>query len=165
MKLSVFAACGYLGLVYFAAGHVQGLHPLFFPALGAFAYLMITRRSAWQEMLQMTAGTIICSFIGSILSLLHPNTVFLVVDALLVYWMIHRLKWNAPPIIAVSLIPFFSRSPDWWTFPVSGGAALIGLAFTLSIASVLAKLPAVKAMHPFVLREPESTAMTNEKTA
>ena len=165
MKLKAFAACGYLGLVYFAAGRVQGLHPLFFPALGAFAYLMITRQSAWREMLKMTAGTIVCSFIGSILSLLHPSSVFLVIDGLLVFWMIHRFKWNAPPIIAVSLIPFFSRSPDWWTFPVSSGIALIGLTLTLAAASVLAQLPAEKAIPSFARGETESNNLANEEPA
>lgn len=168
MKLKAVAACGYLGLVYLAAGRLQGLHPLFFPALGAFAYLAITRRSDWREMMKMTAGAIVCSFVGSVLSFLHPNSVFLVIDALLVFWLIHKLNWNAPPILAVSLIPFFSRSSAWWTFPASSGAALIGLMLVLALASVLDRLPAVRAIlsaASAARREADSRSVSNEKTA
>lgn len=156
MKFKAIAACCYFGLVYFAAGRVEGLHPLFFPALGAFAYLLIVRQSPLREMLNVTVGAIACSFIGSLLAMLHPSTVFLVVDALIVFWLIHKRGWNAPLIVAVSFIPFFSGTSNWWAYPLCNGAALLGLILTLAGASVAAKHPAVRTIRAFGLRDPNA---------
>jgi hypothetical protein len=48
--------------------------------------------------------------------------------------MIKKFQWNAPPIVAVSLIPFFSHSTHHWVIPLSACSALLGLVLTLFIA-------------------------------
>ncbi|MNE97139.1 hypothetical protein D3C80_1954410 [compost metagenome] len=48
---------------------------------------------------------------------------------------IHKFKWNAPPILAVALIPFFTQPQVPWAIPLSVAAALAGLLMTLSLAA------------------------------
>ncbi|MBB6693417.1 hypothetical protein H7B90_18670 [Cohnella xylanilytica] len=159
MKLRAVAACLYIGLVYFVSAHLEGFHPLFFPTLGAFAYLFVTRSASAREQGVIAFGALIGSVTGSILSQLHPSTLFFVVNALFTFWMIRRWKWNAPPIMAVSFVPFFMRPSELWTLPLFTAMAIGGLVLTLAAASAVERWKPVRSMLsavPFVGRKAEA---------
>lgn len=146
MKLKALAACSYIGFAYFLSAHVPGFHPLFFPTLGAFAYLFITRAATLREMGLAACRAVVVSFAGSVLSQLHPSTVFFVVNALFAFWLIHWRKWNMPPIMAVSFIPFFVHASDLWRLPVFTAAAISGLALTLALAAAVGRMRALQTL-------------------
>ncbi|MBB6731767.1 HPP family protein [Cohnella zeiphila] len=148
MKLKAFAACLYIGMIYFLSAHWAGLHPLFFPTLGAFAYLFVARSATAAEMGRALFGAAVCSAIGTALSHLHPSTLFFVVNAMLAIWLIHRWKWNAPPIMGVAFLPFFSKPDSYWLTPAFATAAIAGLTLVLLAAAAVAKLKALRSFLP-----------------
>lgn len=46
----------------------------------------------------------------------------------------NEFKWNAPPIVGISLIPFFSHSSHHLFIPLSVAAGLLGLMLFLYVA-------------------------------
>lgn len=87
------------------------MHTLFFPTLGAFCLLFLTKSFERKTWARISTGAIIGATIGSVLYMLDPSPITFFVDALLMIGLITKMKWNAPPIMAVSFIPYFSH-PD-----------------------------------------------------
>ncbi|WP_429795233.1 hypothetical protein [Brevibacillus centrosporus] len=82
-------------------------------------------------------GATVSSVIGTLFFFVYPSPISLFVNVLLTIWMINRFKWNAPPIVAVSLIPFFSQSSHHWFIPLSVCAVMLGVMLVLLIAELV----------------------------
>ncbi|WP_159886109.1 HPP family protein [Paenibacillus puerhi] len=145
----------YIMLVYWLSLHVPSLHLLFFPTLGAFSLLFISRPLHPKEVGRVALGAIISSLIGAISFYIHPGVVSLFINTLITIWLIKRFHWNAPPILAVSFIPFFAQSPVWWVVPVSVAGSILGLLATLYIVHVVERL-LTPVMLPFVSAKKQS---------
>ncbi|MCD1258604.1 HPP family protein [Paenibacillus athensensis] len=138
MKLKMAAISLYIVLIYYFSLHVPLLHMLFFPTLGAFSLLFVSRSQDVRELSKIAAGAFIASIIGTALFHLGNGGVLsLFITIIVISWLIIKLKWNAPPILAVSLIPFFAHAPNVWIVPVSVCGSMAGLLATLGLVSLL----------------------------
>ncbi len=137
MSLKTYAICLYIVFVYWISSHIPHMHALFFPTLGAFSLLFISRPYVQREFGKIALGAVVASLVGSLFVYFSSGVLSLLLTLLLVIWLINVFKWNAPPILAVSLIPFFTHPPLLWIIPVSVCGALLGLLLTLSAAAFL----------------------------
>ncbi|MBP3965314.1 HPP family protein [Paenibacillus lignilyticus] len=137
MNVKSLAICLYVVLLYWLSLHVSFLDTLFFPTIGAFSFLFLSRTYLMSELGKITFGAVVSALIGTILFYLYPSSLTLFVNAVIIIWLIRKFNWNAPPIAAVALIPFFSHSPHLWAIPISVCAALLGLMGSLVLAEVL----------------------------
>lgn len=135
MRIRTYAICLYIILIYWISLHVPYMHSLFFPTLGAFSLLFISRPFEKTEIRKIAFGAVLSSLIGSLFVFWSTGVLSLLFTLLIVIFLIHQFKWNAPPILAVSLIPFFTQPPLVWVIPLSVCGSLLGLLFTLSMAT------------------------------
>ncbi|WP_424766539.1 hypothetical protein [Paenibacillus sp. sgz302251] len=135
MNIKTYAICLYIIIVYWISLHIPHMHSLFFPTLGAFSLLFITRPFTKAEVRKISFGAVVASIIGSVAVYVSPGVLSLLFTLLIIIWLIHKFKWNAPPILSVSLVPFFTQPPLLWVIPLSVGGALAGLLVTLSAAA------------------------------
>ncbi|QAY67583.1 HPP family protein [Paenibacillus protaetiae] len=138
MNIKVIAVGIYIAFIYWLSLHVSFLDTLFFPALGAFGFLFAARSFHLAEYCKITLGAVVSSLAGTLLYLIYPGTVTLFINVLFAIWLIKRMKWNAPPIVAVAIIPFFSHSPYHVLVPVSVLVSLAGLTALLYAAELIA---------------------------
>lgn len=134
MNIKIVAICLYIMVIYWISLHFSFLDTLFFPTLGAFSFLFVSRSFRYKELSVITLGAFISSMLGTLLYNLYPSSISVFINVLITIWMIRKFKWNAPPIVAVSLIPFFSHSVHHWFIPFSISAVLLGLMLTLFAA-------------------------------
>lgn len=137
MNLKTIVICLYVGLIYWLSLHFSFLDTLFFPTLGAFSFLFLSRSSTISEVGKVTFGAVVSSGIGTLLYYIYPSAISLFINVIITIWLINKFKWNAPPIVAVALIPFFSHSAHHWAIPLSVCAALLGLMLVLYIAGLV----------------------------
>ncbi|MFC5402584.1 hypothetical protein [Cohnella soli] len=117
----------YIVLVYWVSEQFPEFHALFYPTLGAFSFLLASRKFEFKETGRVLLGATIASTIGTALHAMLPGVAGLLIDTLLVIWLIQRFKWKAPPILAVSIIPFFVPQNNLWAMPASVFVSLAGL--------------------------------------
>lgn len=134
MNIKTILICAYIMAIYWFSKHYSFLDTLFFPTVGAFSFLFLSRSFRYTELTRITFGAFISAAIGTLLVYLYPSAISVFANVLITIWLIKRFKWNAPPIVAVSLIPFFSNSTHLWIIPLSVSAVLLGLMLTLFIA-------------------------------
>ncbi|SFE87851.1 HPP family protein [Paenibacillus catalpae] len=134
MNLKTIAICLYVVLIYWLSLHISFLDTLFFPTLGAFSFLFLSRSSSISEVGRITFGAVVSSTLGTVLYYIYPSPVSLFINVVITIWLINKFKWNAPPIVAVALIPFFSHSAHHWAIPLSVCAAMLGLMLVLYVA-------------------------------
>lgn len=127
----------YIALIYWLSTHLTSLHALFFPTLGAFSFLLASREFDRKIASNMLIGSTIAALIGTLLHTVDAGAIGLLADSLIVGWLIHRLRWNAPPILAVSIIPFFVDQTNAWITPLCVLLSLSGLIFLLAAASLI----------------------------
>ncbi|OMF37247.1 hypothetical protein BK133_06490 [Paenibacillus sp. FSL H8-0548] len=139
MRIRTYAICLYIIMVYWVSLHVPYMNALFFPTLGAFSLLFISRPFEKAEVRKIAFGAILSSVIGSLFVFWSSGVLSLLFTLLIVIFLINKFKWNAPPILAVSLIPFFTQPPLLWVIPLSVCGSLLGLLMTLSAASYVEK--------------------------
>jgi hypothetical protein len=120
--------------IYWLSLHFPSMHMLFFPTLGAFSFLFLSRALNITEFSKIAIGAVLSSIIGTALFLISPGMLSLFANILITIWLINKFKWNAPPILAVSLIPFFAHPDQLWAIPISVFGAMSGLLLTLVIA-------------------------------
>ncbi|MEK8132816.1 hypothetical protein WMW72_33540 [Paenibacillus filicis] len=137
MRTKIVAIGLYLMLVYWLSLHVEGLHTLFFPTLGAFSLLFLSRPLHPKEVVKVALGAVLASAIGVLAHAVYPGVISLFVTMLVIVWMIRKFQLNAPPILSVSFIPFFVESPNWWAMPVSVAGSIVGLVATLYMVHAL----------------------------
>ncbi|MBO9597392.1 MAG: hypothetical protein J7559_06185 [Cohnella sp.] len=127
----------YIALIYWLSIHLASLHALFFPTLGAFSFLLASREFNRKIAGNMLIGSTTAALIGTLLHTLDAGAIGLLADCLIVGWLIHRCRWNAPPILAVSIIPFFVDQTNAWITPLCVLLSLSGLIFLLAAASLI----------------------------
>jgi uncharacterized membrane protein YgaE (UPF0421/DUF939 family) len=137
MNLKTIVICLYVVLIYWLSLHFTFLDTLFFPTLGAFSFLFLSRSSTISEVGKVTFGAVVSSGVGTLLYYIYPSAISLFINVIITIWLINKFKWNAPPIVAVALIPFFSHSTHHWAIPLSVCAALLGLMLVLYIAQLV----------------------------
>lgn len=128
----------YIMFVYWLSLHFPFLE-MFFPALGAFVFLFVSRSLTYKEIAKVTLGAFVTSAIGTLLYAVYASPVTVLVNVLIAIWLVRKFKWNAPPIVAVSLMPFFSQSDYHWYLPISVSAAILGFMLFLYAAELLEK--------------------------
>jgi hypothetical protein len=116
-KISVITI--YLVLVYWLSMHVPVLKPLFYPTLGAFGYLLVSRTFTLKESSSLLMGAVTASILGTCFYFWLPETVSLLATFVLSVIMIQRFRLNAPPILAIALIPYFAPPSSPWTIPIA----------------------------------------------
>lgn len=134
MNIKTVLICAYIMAIYWFSLHFSFLETLFFPTVGAFSFLFLSRTFQFKELTRITLGTFVSAVIGTLLVYIYPSAISVFVNVLITIWLIKRFKWNAPPIVAVSLIPFFSQSTHLWVIPLSVSVVLLGLMLTLFVA-------------------------------
>lgn len=139
MRIRTYAICLYIIMIYWISLHVPYMHTLFFPTLGAFSLLFISRPFEKAQVRKIAFGAILSSAIGSLFLFLSSGVLSLLLTLLIVIFLINKFKWNAPPILAVSLIPFFTQPTQIWVIPLSVCGSLLGLLLTLSAAAYVEK--------------------------
>ncbi|AEI45418.1 hypothetical protein [Paenibacillus mucilaginosus] len=128
----------YLFVIYYISVHIPALKPLFYPTLGAFSYLFVSRAFAVKDLLKLIAGATTASLLGSCFYFSHAGGVAFLCTSLVTIWMIRKFHLNAPPILAVALIPYFAQPAQWWTAPVSVVSSLTGLVLLLLLMETAA---------------------------
>ncbi|NOU91868.1 hypothetical protein GC093_01260 [Paenibacillus sp. LMG 31456] len=132
MNIKIFVICLYLLLIYSVSQHLPDLKMIFFPALGAFSYLFISRSFHFRDFAKMIAGASVASLISSLLFLSMTGIIPFFISTLCTILLIRKFNLNAPPILAIALIPFFSRPTHFWSLPLAVLVSLLGLLLTLS---------------------------------
>ncbi|WP_248929218.1 hypothetical protein [Paenibacillus hamazuiensis] len=128
--------CTYLLGAYWLSTHYSMLKLFFYPTLGAFSYFVITRQVSVTESCRLISAAVAASFIGSLLHFLYPGTLSFFITCILTLAMMQRFNIQAAPVLAVSLIAFFSNLTSFWMLPVSVLCSLSGLFMTLGLAQL-----------------------------
>ncbi|CAG7652558.1 hypothetical protein PAESOLCIP111_06568 [Paenibacillus solanacearum] len=136
MDIKTVAIALYLLLIYWLSQSFPALKPLFYPTLGAFSYLFVSRIFAMKDLMRLVIGAGAASAIGSLFYMMHAGPWTFLVTCLCTIVVIRKFHFNAPPILAVSLIPFFSQPAQWWVLPLSVTASLSGLVVMLLLTEV-----------------------------
>ncbi|GFN30878.1 HPP family protein [Paenibacillus xylaniclasticus] len=136
-RIRAVAVSFYLMVVYWVSSHFPDAHTLFFPTLGAFCLLFMTRAFERKTWTRISFGAVIGSTVGTMLYSINAGPVTFFINALLMIGLITRMKWNAPPIMAVSFIPYFSHPSAVWVLPISVALSLLGLIATLWLTETL----------------------------
>lgn len=134
MNIKMILIGAYIMAIYWFSLHFSFLDTLFFPTVGAFSFLFLSRSFRYTELTRITLGAFVSAVIGTMLVYIYPSAISVFINVLITMWLIKKFKWNAPPIVAVSLIPFFSHSTHLWLIPLSVSAVLLGLMLTLFVA-------------------------------
>jgi hypothetical protein len=145
MNIKIVVISLYLVLIYSVSQHSPDFKIIFFPTLGAFSYLFISRAFHFKDFAKVIAGASVASLISSLLFLNMTGFVPLLISTLCTIILIRRFNLNAPPIVAVALIPFFAQPTHFWTLPLAVLVSLSGLLVTLSIAELAVAISAKKA--------------------
>lgn len=135
IKLSIF--CLYLSVAYWVSLHFPPLGMMFYPSLGSFSVILMNHNNYYKNLLQIVIGATITSTIGSVLYFVYPSIFSFFITAFITLWVMQKNNWNAAPILAVALIPFFSNPQSVWVLPLSVLCSLIGLSLPLWIAQKL----------------------------
>lgn len=111
--------CCYLVTAYWLSHHFQPMKMAFYPTLGAFCFLFMNRGGQLQHTARIIIGACISACIGSLLYLFDSGAVSFFLTTAITLTLIHVCRWNAAPIMAVSLIPYFAHPASFWVLPVA----------------------------------------------
>ncbi|MFH5185998.1 hypothetical protein ACHHV8_27005 [Paenibacillus sp. TAB 01] len=131
MNLKTWTICFYLLLIYWIAQHIPSVKMLFYPTLGAFSYLFISRTFAFKDFCRLIAGASAASLISSALFLSDTGFISFFAAVLSTIILIQKFRLNAPPILAIALVPFFTHPGNLWGLPLAVLVSLSGLLLTL----------------------------------
>ncbi|MFC4100107.1 hypothetical protein [Paenibacillus xanthanilyticus] len=149
----VWAICGYVALIYWVSHHIPSLRMLFYPTLGAFCFLFMSRTD-YRGIARIALGAFMATLIGTVIFNFVPGIAALFLNTLIVIQLKHLMKLNAPPVLAVSFIPFFSGAVAAWHVPLLVGCSLAGLTFVLMGVHWLEnRMPVLQGL---VARQPKS---------
>jgi hypothetical protein len=140
MNIKTLAISLYIIFIYWLSLRFSSLHMLFFPTLGSFSFLFISRSIGSIEISKIALGAVVSSIIGTLLFHLSPGVISLFSTTLITIWLINQFKLNAPPILAVAIIPFFAHSPNLWIMPLSVCGSMLGLILILSFVNGIERL-------------------------
>lgn len=109
---------------------------VFYPTLGAFSFLFMHRGGHIKDIGRIIVGAIIVT-IGSLCYTISTGVVSFFATAIITLLLIQLFKWNAAPILAVSLIPYFAHPDSIWMLPLAVLISLLGLLLPLWLAGKL----------------------------
>lgn len=132
--------CCYLMIAYWVSCQFPSLKMVFYPTLGAFSFLFIHRVGQIKNMGRIIIGATIAATIGSIFYTMNTGAISFFATAILTISLIHFFKWNAAPILAVSLIPYFAHPASVWILPAAVLVSLIGLLLPLWLIGKIEQL-------------------------
>src|SRR4051812_33033339 len=104
----------YLMCMYWISSCFPTMKMAFYPTLAAFGFLFVHRMDRISELWKMTVGAVVAASIGSCLFAFSSGIGAFFVTALVTISIIHLFKLNAAPVLAVSLIPFFTHPDVLW---------------------------------------------------
>ncbi|MBW7475226.1 HPP family protein [Paenibacillus oenotherae] len=131
MHLRSVIICSYLMVAYWASSHFASLEMVFYPTLGAFSFLFLQRMDKFNDIKRIIIGAVIAVTIGNLFYMFDSGALSFFATAIVTISLIHYFKWNAAPILAVSLIPYFAHPVSMWTMPVAVIVSLLGLLLPL----------------------------------
>lgn len=127
MLLRNLLICCYLVSIYWLSLHLPSLKMVFYPTLGAFCFLAVSRGRKLRDTGIVMVGAIVSVTLGSLLYSISSGALSFFATALVTITLIQAFKWNAAPILAVSFIPYFAHPDSIWTLPLSVVVSLSGL--------------------------------------
>lgn len=129
--MKTWTICFYLLLIYWISQHIPGVKMLFYPTLGAFSYLFISRTFAFKDFTKLIMGASAASLISSALYISNAGFISFFAATISTIILIQRFRLNAPPILAIALVPFFTHPDNLWSLPLAVLVSLTGLLMTL----------------------------------
>ena len=84
MRIKTYAICIYIILIYWISLHIPHMKSLFFPTLGAFSLLFVSRSFEKAEVRKIALGAVTASVIGSLFAYWNPGVVSLLLTLLIV---------------------------------------------------------------------------------
>ncbi|WP_239632344.1 hypothetical protein [Paenibacillus sp. H1-7] len=136
MNLKTWVICFYLLLIYWISRHIPDIKMIFYPTLGAFSYLFISRSFSLKDFIKLIAGACAASVVSSALYLSHTGMLSFFAATLITIILIRKLQLNAPPVLAIALVPFFAQPDHIWTLPLAVLVSLSGLLLVLSLVEL-----------------------------
>ncbi|MBO9605369.1 MAG: hypothetical protein J7639_05430 [Paenibacillaceae bacterium] len=133
MLLRSIVLCMYLACLYELSHQSGELQLLFFPTLGAFGFLFLARSQ--REMMKVSSAAVLAVVFGNTLYFISPGVGSFFATALLVVFLIQKLRLQAAPVVAASFVPYFAKPEAFWTVPMSVFASLAGLLLVLTAAT------------------------------
>ncbi|MBD0382516.1 HPP family protein [Paenibacillus sedimenti] len=141
MLLRSLIVCFYLVAAYWASYHFPSMKMVFYPTLGAFSFLFMHRVDQIKDLGRIIIGAMISVTIGSLLYSVSTGAISFFVTAIITIWLIQFFKWNAAPIMSVSLIPYFAHPASIWALPAAVLISLVGLLVPILVIGRLEQLP------------------------
>lgn len=129
MKFFIYSL--YLSAAYWISLHFPPLGMMFYPSLGSFSVILMKQKNDDHSLRKIILSATITSTLGSILSFFYPSIITFFITAFITFWVMQKFDWNAAPVLAVALIPFFSHPQTVWVLPLSVLCSLIGLSLPL----------------------------------
>jgi hypothetical protein len=134
MDFKTVTVCAYLMGTYWISTHFPYMNLIFYPTLGAFSFLFVSRPHTMKDLVRVAGGAVIVSIVGCLMFTVDQGIISFFLTSLLSVWLIRKFRWNAPPLLAVALIPFFAHPPSIWIIPICVSTSLAGLLLTLLMA-------------------------------
>ncbi|MGF9696697.1 MULTISPECIES: hypothetical protein [Paenibacillus] len=148
MFLRSLFICSYLAIIYYVSSQFPSIRMVFYPTLGAFSFLFIHRVGNIRDIGRISIGAIIAATLGSFFYTIDTGAFSFFVTAILTISLIKFFQWNAAPILAVSLIPYFAHPVSIWALPVAVLASLVGLVLTLWFIDRIEQLTWITRLDP-----------------
>jgi len=161
MLLRSFVICGYLAAAYWISTHYPMFKMVFYPTLGAFSYLFMQRMDQMKDIRRIIIGACIATAVGACFYTISSGAVSLLATALVTVGLIQWCKWNAAPVLAVSLIPYFARPEVVWVLPLTVLGSLLCLLLPLWLIGKL-ELLLKKASQARLAASPIGTAVKQD---
>lgn len=124
----------YIIFIYWLSLQFTSLHMMFFPTLGAYCLFFMTKPLSRKAQIQISFGSVMVSILSTLMYHWNTGIISLFITTLITIGLINYFKWNAPPVLAVSIIPFFTHSASYWEFPVAISLSLSGIVVLLVAA-------------------------------
>lgn len=120
---------------------------LFYPTLGAFSYLFISRTFDVKDFSKLIAGAFAASLVSSVLFISNAGFISFFAATVSTIILIQKFRLNAPPILAIALVPYFTHPVSLWTLPSAVLVSLSGLLLTLWLVEFAMGLAERLALH------------------
>jgi hypothetical protein len=129
---SLIIGC-YLMTAYWVSYHFPVMRMVFYPTLGAFSFIFMHRVGQMKDIGRIIIGATAAVTVGCLFYSIHNGAVSFFITTMITISMVRFFKWNAAPIVAVSLIPYFAHPTDVWALPIAVLISLVGLLLLLWI--------------------------------
>lgn len=149
--------CSYLVAVYWLSHHYPTMKMAFYPTLGAFCFLFMKHGGQVQHTARVIVGATVASAVGSLLYLMDSGALSFFITSLVTITLIHVCRWNAAPILSVSLIPYFTHPAAFWILPLAVLVSLSGLLLPVWVIDRLERFGWLHALETALFRPSRGT--------